>query len=239
MSGRFQFAAAVLSLALATLAVALGYVEYRSRHPEWRDFQSKGTALALERLQAQLSHATGQEKDAIRTEIETLRKRPLEIVEIRPFAGKMPVERCLTCHYGIEDVSQSHPNSVFGCVICHGGNGSDLTVKGAHLGLRGGRNPASLDLATASCGSIKAGAGKCHSDREHHFLNRVDNVPGSIMATNAGIVGILRFQWGIERDSASKYAVRAVTDGRISLEPVPPETTVYARPLMGPFGIGL
>lgn len=225
MSGRIHLAVAVLALALATLAVALGYVEYRNRHPEWKDFQSKGTALALERLQAQLSHTTGLEREVIRTEIETLRNRPLEIIEIRPFAGKMPVERCLTCHYGIEDVSQSHPNSVFGCVICHGGNGSDLTVKGAHLGLRGGRNPASLDLATASCGSIKAGAGKCHSDREHHFLNRVDNVPGSVMATNAGIVGILRFQWGIEKDSASKYAVRSVTDGRTSLEQVPPETT--------------
>jgi hypothetical protein len=225
MSGRFHLAAAVLGLALAVLAVALGYVEYRSRHPEWKDFQGKGTALALERLQARLSHATGQEKEAIRAEIETVRNRPLEIIEIRPFGGKLPVERCLTCHYGIEDLSQSHPNSVFGCVICHGGNGADLTVRGAHLGLRGGRNPASLDLASASCGSTKAAAGKCHADREHHLLNRVETVPRSVMATNAGIVGILRFQWGIEKDSASKYAIRSVSDGKTSLEPVPSETT--------------
>ncbi|HEC22162.1 MAG TPA: hypothetical protein ENI95_04520, partial [Chloroflexi bacterium] len=31
-------------------------------------------------------------------------------------------ELCLTCHEGIEQISDSHPTDVFGCVICHGGD---------------------------------------------------------------------------------------------------------------------
>ena len=129
----------------------------------------------------------------------------------------------MTCHFGIEDVSGSHPNSVFGCVTCHGGNAADLTVRGAHLGLRGGRNPARLDLASASCGNNSAALGKCHSEREHLLLNRVENVPRSLMATNAGIISILRFQWGVENDSNPKFAIRSISDGETSLKAVLPE----------------
>ncbi|MBI5249934.1 MAG: hypothetical protein HY912_10615 [Desulfomonile tiedjei] len=218
------------SLLLVLLGIALitafGVVEFRSRNPEWKKYQIKGMALALEQLQKEVSQEQSPEKrQKILAEIESLGTRKPEIIEIRPFGGKLPAERCLTCHLGIEDLSKSHPNSVFGCVTCHGGNGTDLTVRGAHTGLRGGKNPATLDLASASCGSNRAAVGSCHSEREHPLLNRIENVPRSLMATNAGIIGILRFQWGIEKDSLSKFGVKQVTDGKISLAPVPPEIT--------------
>ncbi len=66
--------------------------------------------------------------------------------------------------------------------------------------------------------------GSCHSEREHPLLNRVENVPRSLMATNAGIIGVLGFQWGIEQDSVSKFGVKYVTDGKTSLSPVPPRS---------------
>jgi hypothetical protein len=135
----------------------------------------------------------------------------------------------MTCHFGIEDVSGSHPNSVFGCVTCHGGNAEDLTVRGAHLGLRGGRNPARLDLASASCGTNSAGLGTCHSEREHPLLNRVENVPRSLMATNAGIISILRFQWGVENDSNPRFAIRSISDGETSLRAVLPEVDQHGN----------
>lgn len=217
------YATAVLLLGLALVAV-LGLVEYRNRNPEWKDYQKKGISLALERLHKDLSQEQSPEKiREIQSEIEVLKKKEPEIVEINPFGGRLPPERCLTCHFGIEDLSKSHPNSVFGCVTCHGGNGPDLTVRGAHAGLRGGRNPATLNLASASCGNNKAAAGSCHSNREHLLLNRIENVPRSLMATNAGIIGILRFQWGIEDSSVSKFGIKHVTDGKTSLSPVPPE----------------
>ena len=148
------------------LVVALVYVEYRSRNPEWKTFQKRGIALTIQRLEKDLADETERDKKReILSQIELLRNKQPEILEISPFGGKLEPERCMTCHFGIEDVSGSHPNSVFGCVTCHGGNAADLTVRGAHLGLRGGRSPAKLDLASASCGSNSAGLGKCHSEK--------------------------------------------------------------------------
>ena len=221
--GAFPFKTLTL-VALAIAVMALAYVEYRRRNPEWKAYQQKSIALALQKLESQLAEEKATDaKQRVVTEIGSLKRRRPEIIEVNPFGGKRPTERCLTCHYGIEDLSSSHPNSVFGCVICHGGAGSDLSVRGAHIGLRGGRNPATLDLAKVSCGADKSNAGACHSGREHPLLNRADNTPRSLMATNAGIIGILRFQWGVEETSDSKYAVRAVSDGKISLERLPPE----------------
>jgi hypothetical protein len=209
---------------VAALVGILGLVEYRSRHPEWRHFQEKGIALAVRRLeQAAAAESSEEQRRILQAQIVSLKQQGLQIREVRPFGGKLPTERCMTCHYGIEDLSASHPNSVFGCVVCHGGNPSDLTVTGAHQDLRGRRNPATVDLASRSCGSNRTTVGLCHSDREHPLLNRAETLPKSLMATNAGIIGILRFQWGLENDSLSQYGVAAASDGRTSLQPVPPE----------------
>ena len=227
MSDRIGIYMVALLLGLGALLGALGYAEYRRRSPEWKQFQEKGITLAIERLQSELAVATTTEKqEKISSELQSLQKRKPEIIEVRPFGRtSSPPEWCVTCHYGIEDLSASHPNSVFGCVVCHGGNGSDLTVKGAHAGLRGGRNPARLDLASLSCGTPRTAAGTCHGNREHPLLNRVDSVPRSIMATNSGILSILRFQWGLEAHTKPRYGVKSVTDGYTSLEAVPPERT--------------
>jgi hypothetical protein len=220
----------VLIVAATALVVALVYVEYRSRNPEWQAFQNRGIALTIQRLEKDLADETERDKKReILSQIELLRNKQPEILEISPFGGKLGPERCMTCHFGIEDVSGSHPNSVFGCVTCHGGNAADLTVRGAHLGLRGGRNSAKLDLASASCGNNSASLGTCHSEREHPLLNRVENVPRSLMATNAGIISILRFQWGVENDSDPKFAIRSILDGETSLKAVLPEVDQHGN----------
>jgi hypothetical protein len=224
MSGEARYLGIMAVVVCVTLAAALALVEYRSRNPQWKTFQERGIARALQQVDRELA----EENDAAKREMllarkEILRKRSPEIREIRPFHGNAPVERCMTCHEGIEDLSASHPNSVFGCVVCHGGNAADLTATGAHRGLRGGRNPATLALAATSCGSSGSMSGACHAERPHPLLNRVQNVPKALMATNAGIIGILRFQWGIEDSSLSAYAIKPVTDGSTSLRPIPAE----------------
>lgn len=219
-----------LMLALAALAIILGYAEYRRRNPQWMTYQRKGIELATRMLESELATAkTPELRNEVRAKIASLRSQEPTIIEIRPFGGKLGPERCLTCHFGIEDLSGSHPNSVFGCVSCHGGNGPDLDKERAHLGLRGGRNPARLDLAPASCGTAKPGVGVCHSERTHPLLNRVDNVPRSLMATNAGIISILRFQWGLEREPALRFGIKPVSDGTTSLPTVPLEKTRDGR----------
>ncbi|MDQ1238104.1 MAG: hypothetical protein QG577_288 [Thermodesulfobacteriota bacterium] len=226
MSGKSQTRIPGLVL-LISLLVILGsflLVNKRERMPEWKSYQEKGVQLTLQRLEKAVLQASSDEnKLQLATEIETLRSRKSTVIETKPFGGKLPTERCLTCHFGIEDLSPSHPNAVFGCVVCHGGNGLDLTVKGAHAGVRGGRNPARLDLAGASCGTNNSEVTGCHSLREHPILNRVENVPRSLMATNAGIISILRFQWGIDDKSRLRFGMRNVTDGKLALEAIPPE----------------
>ncbi len=217
------FRLATVAAGMALLA-AFAYVEYRGRNPEWQSYQRKGIALTIAHLEKNLADEPRlAQKRQILAQIEILRNKPPKVIEISPFGGKLPPERCMSCHFGIEDVSESHPNSVFGCVTCHGGNAADLTVRGAHLGLRGGRNPARLDLAPVGCGSSAPGAGTCHSGRVNPLLNRVENVPKSLMATNAGIISILRFQWGLEKDNNPRFAIRSVSDGKTSLAAVPPE----------------
>ncbi len=200
---------------------AISIVAYRDKNPTWKVFQLKGIQSAAKRIQSDLAKAETQEKkEALSAELESLLRQQPKIIEIKPFGGKLASERCLTCHFGIEDLSASHPNSVFGCVICHGGNGLDLTVKGAHIGLRGGRNPSRLDVAPISCGTSDSGITGCHSLREHPVLDRVVNVPRALMATNAGIISILRFQWGLDNESLSRFGIHKVTDGKMTLNQI-------------------
>lgn len=215
-----------LVLTLASIIAVFCFVQYRGHQAEWRVYQQKGIDLALKRLEARLLKVSSlEQRKKVLSEMDALRDREINIIEIRPFGGKLGPERCLTCHFGIEDLSASHPNSVFGCVSCHGGNGPDLTVSGAHLGLRGGRNPARLDLAPISCGSKSYDTGTCHSERADPLLNRVVNVPRSLMATNAGIISIMRYQWGLEKNSDPKFGIKSISDGTLSLQPIPPELT--------------
>ena len=216
--------AGVILLSTIIIFFALILAEYRGRNPEWMIYQKRGIELSVEKLKREIhAQSTTELKAKNEARINFLLSKPLEPIEIKPFNGKYPAEYCLTCHFGIEDISDSHPNEIFGCVICHGGNGSDLTVKGSHKGLRGGRNPSRLDLAVQSCGGPMTEAGKCHSNREHPLLNRVDTTPKSLMSTNAGIIGILRFQWGLDHIGQSKYAIKKVSDGKVSLDEIPPE----------------
>jgi len=207
-----------------SLIAALAIVAHRDQNPEWRTFQVKGIRLAIERVGIELDKAeTPEKKKELAAELDRLRSQGPKVMEIKPFGGKLAAERCLSCHFGIEDLSASHPSAVFGCVVCHGGNGLDLTLKGAHIGLRGGRNPSRLDVASISCGTNDSQITGCHSLREDPILNRVVNVPRALMSTNAGIISILRFQWGLDRESASFFGIHKVSDGKISLNEIPGE----------------
>ena len=125
MRGEPHLLGITVLVTVTALVIVIGYAEYRSRNPQWKVFQEKGITLAVKRLEEELSTRLSEgKKKEIQLEIEILRKRNPEIIEIRPFGGKLGSEMCMTCHFGIEDLSASHPNSVFGCVICHGGNGN-------------------------------------------------------------------------------------------------------------------
>lgn len=226
MTGSGRGYLVLTAVLLAALSAVFAVVYYRETNPDWEEWQRRGTALQIAKLRDEMNSARSDtERRQIETGIRGLQRREPHIIEISPFNGKLPPERCMTCHFGIEDLSASHPNSVFGCVICHGGNGYDLTVEGAHVGLRGGSNPSRLGLAQLSCGTIDEQLGRCHTRRADKLLDRARNVPTSLMATNAGIIGILQFQWGLTPNGDPAYAIRPVSDGKRSLEGIPGELT--------------
>lgn len=117
------------------------------------------------------------------------------IYEMTPTRTGQP-ERCLTCHYGIEPISASHPTEEFGCVSCHGGDRLATNADAAHTGMV--RNPGALDVAQKYCG-------ECHTAQ-------VTLVQRTTMATYAGAIGLVRRSFGLQTDGTAHFAVRAVGD---------------------------
>jgi len=122
-------------------------------------------------------------------------------------------ERCVTCHDGIEAVSDSHPEN-FGCTVCHGGDGNSVEKEFAHATLiydpsagTGKRNPSSLKVVEKSCGQLQCHAGHSQPDRNH-----IQRVKKSMMATLAGMISGLRYQWSAQSGRTAKYGVSGVID---------------------------
>ena len=84
---------------------------------------------------------------------------------------------CLSCHRGIEEISQNHK---FSCTKCHAGNLRGKTAAQAHKGLVS--NPSDLKHAAQFCG-------KCHEEQ-------IDKVKNSLMTTARGVIEITRQAWG-------------------------------------------
>ncbi|GJL79704.1 MAG: cytochrome c [Nitrospinaceae bacterium] len=150
-----------------------------------------------------------------------LRIKDLEVTAILKDAPQVRVssfrnqsrEKCLTCHDGIEEVSASHPRE-FGCTVCHGGNGDSVQKTEAHATLifdpsagTGKRNPSSLAVVDKSCGQMF-----CHSGHSQPDRNHIQRVKKSMMATLAGVISGLRYQWAAQSTPDAKYGVYPIAD---------------------------
>lgn len=116
------------------------------------------------------------------------------------FAIKFPVEKvfagaaaaskggaCLSCHQGIEKISDTHD---FACVQCHKGNDQATAREAAHQDMH--PNPSDGAVAAQTCGS-------CHADQLH-------KVETSLMATAAGEINATRYAWGAQDDVSPRYS---------------------------------
>jgi hypothetical protein len=102
-----------------------------------------------------------------------------------------PLDGCLSCHTGIESISDFHR---FPCTDCHGGNAAGASTEEAHRGLVS--NPSALEHAPSRCGS-------CHPDQ-------VSRVSRSLMATAAGLINQTRAAFGNQEMGEVLYAAVAV-----------------------------
>ena len=112
-------------------------------------------------------------------------------------------ELCLTCHWGIEEISPSHPVEVVGCVACHGGVGVALDADLAHTGLI--RNPGDLAVAAQTCGGSD-----CHSGAPADHRDHLPRVERSIQATYAGAIAYVLRAFGVQPDDVARFGIHAV-----------------------------
>ena len=138
-------------------------------------------------------------------------------------------ERCLTCHFGIEEVSPAHPIQAFGCVTCHGGNALALSKTRAHSGLLGKRNPASLTVQERTCG--KEG---CHIRPDNPLRSPSASVPLTLMATKASEIAKVGFALGWQGDELAQFGVRLAREA-LGMAPEIRENRMLAAGSLSPF----
>jgi mono/diheme cytochrome c family protein len=157
MERRLQQLFFVLSLVALALIVAAAW---QANTPSWKTYQR--SFLQLE--------AQGEPNAVTKT---AMLATPLEIHQ-EMLTGLQRVDRCTTCHLGVEDPTMKdapepfryhanlgpHIPSKFGCTICHGGQGLATDKNGAHGSVEFWQSPLlSKDYIRASCG-------RCHKEGE-------------------------------------------------------------------------
>lgn len=104
-------------------------------------------------------------------------------------------QMCLTCHEGIEKISEVPGMAHLTCTDCHMGNGEAAGKEAAHWDMYA--NPSDLRVIDKTCGT-------CHPAE-------VENATKSLHATSAGKISGTRYAWGAQGREAI-YANMAVTD---------------------------
>jgi len=146
-------------LSLLALVLILA-TEWQASTPSWKNYQRKYL-----QLEAQEEPNAASKAAVLAT--------PLAINQVI-LPGLQRVDRCTTCHLGVEDPTmknvpepfryhaglEPHVPSKFGCTICHGGQGLATDMKDAHGNVAFWQNPLlPADYVRASCG-------RCHKEGE-------------------------------------------------------------------------
>lgn len=207
-----------LSSMLLLLVVVIGLKQ--EQNASWIQYQNAYFAQQISLLQDSLKKTEDtQTRIKIQQEISDWETRVPEIINLVLPYGK--VERCKTCHIGIEEISASHPSNTFGCAVCHGGNPLSLNQEIAHANMYGQGHPGLLSVASQSCGTTGLNGMACHSQNPDLAQNEVDLVKSSIMSTKSGELSSVRFMFGLDHSKD----VPNLTKGEVAQD--------YPNPLAG------
>lgn len=146
-------------LSLASLVLLMAAI-WQANTPSWKTYQRQ-----FFQLEAQ------GEPNAV-TKAAVLATPP-QIHQVM-LTGLQRVDRCTTCHLGVDDPTMKnapepfryheglgpHVPSRFGCTICHGGQGLATTKEGAHGNVQFWQTP------LLARGYIRASCGRCHKEGE-------------------------------------------------------------------------
>lgn len=184
-------------LAVFLMLSALSWSIISGRNPAWAKYQKEYFTAQAAKLQTQLAHTSNpQQRQQLKAEIAQWQCRQPQIVNLVLPNGQ--VERCKTCHLGIEEISSSHPSNTFGCTVCHGGNPLSLDLNTAHDDWYGQGHPGKLSTASVTCGGKGPDGAACHSGNPVMLDNEVDLVKSSIMTTKAGELSAVRRMYGLD-----------------------------------------
>lgn len=150
-------------IALVTGALVLlcgnAVVLHENFSTEWREYQQAYLDMAIEKA-----------GDPQMKEVLQGRSPRIEQLIINKW-GHQRIDRCITCHAGIDDprfadaplpfrthpeVPGTHPYRTFGCTTCHGGNGRGLSAEDAHGEGKHWKEP------RLKGDFVQAGCAKCH-----------------------------------------------------------------------------
>src|SRR5665648_804574 len=160
----------------------------------WQDWQTKYFQAQIAELRGTLPMVQGEEQAGkLKQEIKDWQEKKPAVQELRLSNGRL--ERCTTCHMGIEEISISHPSASLGCTACHGGNALSLDESTAHEGMYGAGHPGQLEVARLSCGG-SAEVGQCHSGNKQDADNQVDLLTTSLMGGKGGELSMSRYMYG-------------------------------------------
>lgn len=126
-----------IALLAGGIVLLLGnvFIMYKNTDTEWRRYQTTYLKMAQEKA-----------TDPQMKEILAARTPRIEQITVTGF-GKERVDRCITCHMGVDDpkfadapqpfkthpkVPGNHAYRTYGCTMCHMGNGRGLAVADAH-----------------------------------------------------------------------------------------------------------
>lgn len=173
--------ALIFAAAVALLVLAFSLVPGGQPEAEWKAYQRA------------YFEATGEQGDAALRQLN-----PTVKTDSKP-------ELCTTCHFGLEEISASHPVDAFGCVVCHGGDGMALDEEQAHRNLI--PNPSDLSVAEEVCGQEG-----CHGGYADPSRNHVEQVMRSIQATYAGGIALVRYTFGAQGGPEPVFGAVAAVD---------------------------
>lgn len=152
-----------MKIALLAGAVLLllgnAFIIYRNYETEWRAYQKQYLAMAIEKTTDPQTKAVLEQRSPV-----------IDQIVVTGF-GKARVDRCMTCHAGIDDerfkdapqpmrthprIPGNHPYRTFGCTTCHDGNGRGLATADAHGASKYWMEP------LLKGDYIESGCAKCH-----------------------------------------------------------------------------
>ena len=109
-------------------------------HPEWKQYQIEYYEQQRKSVEKKLQSSNNEEETAeLEAELAKLRKPKYEIKQIllkgeyswAKQSNGQKTDRCMTCHIDETKLTASHetvvenfPFDIYGCTVCHGGEGS-------------------------------------------------------------------------------------------------------------------